>query len=140
MHKDRHPVLTEIEGLFLRWIAAIGLVFGAYNPSKLCYVHWVRSSTMDDAPYVIFVGLVLLIGFTIYFRAMRHSIGFMGLGLLLALLGSGIWSLSHLGLIDLSNHSTRVYALLTVLATAMAIGLDWSILRRRISGQVDVEN
>jgi len=140
VHKDRHPVLTEIEGLFLRWIAATGLVFATYNPSEFCYVHWAQNSTMDNAPYVIFVGLILAVGFAIFFRAIRHSLGLVGLALVLALLGSGIWSLTHLGLIDFGNHSTRVYVVLISLATTMAIGLDWSILRRRISGQVDVEN
>lgn len=140
MASEPHPVLSELEGLFLRWLAALALVFGTYNPSQFNYVQWLRHSSMDRAPYLIFVGLMLLIGFAVFLRATWHSIGPLGLALIVTLLGSALWSLASLGLVDLSDHGVLTYVVLVALASVMAIGLDWSIIRRRLSGQLDVEN
>ncbi len=140
MASKPHPILSDIEGFFLRWLAAVALVFGTYNPSKFNYIAWLRHMNMEQLPYLIFTGLLILIGFAIFFRATWHSIGIWGISLLILLFGSAIWSLSHLGVIDLSNHGVLTYVVLFTLATVMTIGLDWSIIRRQISGQIDVED
>lgn len=139
-HPVSHPVLTELEGLFLRWLAALAIIFGTYNPSNFCFVHWLRNATMAEAPYLLFVALVLLVGFAVFLRATWHSVGPWGLLLVVTLFGSAIWSLSSLGILDLTDHTVLTNAVLLVLASVMAIGLDWSIIRRRISGQLDVES
>jgi len=139
MVADAHPVLSAIEGFFLRWLAAIALVFGTYNPSGYCYVSWVKHASQQQFPYILFVGLLIILGFAIFFRAAKQSLGIWGVGLLIVFFGSGIWSLSHLGILDLTKQNMFVYVTLLTLATIMSIGLDWSIIRRALSGQLDVE-
>jgi len=139
MAADAHPVLSIVEGFFLRWLAAIALVFGTYNPTEYCYLSWVRQADKQQLPYMIFIGLLIVMGYAIFFRAAKQSLGLWGVGLLVLFFGSAIWSLTHLGVLDLQNHNLFLYVTLLTLATIMSIGLDWSIIRRAISGQLDVE-
>ena len=134
-----HPVLSTLEGFFLRWIAAAALVIGTYNPSRLCYIEWMLHADKEQLPYLIFIGILILLGFAVFLRATKHSIGLFGAFLLITLLGSGVWSMAHLGLLDLYNHNVLLYGVELVLATVMAVGLDWSVIRRKLSGQIDVE-
>lgn len=141
MSADRqHPVLSNLEGFFLRWIAATALVFATYNPSHFHYLYWLKHADYESAPFLVFTGLVLLIGYAIFLRATWHSIGLWGILLASTLIGSLIWSLAHLKLLDFSNHNVLIYSVMLTIATIMAIGLDWSILRRTLTGQVDVES
>ena len=109
MDANSHPILSPLEELFLRWIAAVALVVGTYNPSQFSFVHWAMRADAHQLPYPIFTGTLIILGFLVFLRATWHSIGFPGL------------------------------ALLVILSSILAVGLDCSTIRSKISGQIDAE-
>ncbi len=75
-------------GSFLgRWIFALALVLGTYNPTRWCYFSWVTAETTEFGPVVAIVGIALLIGWIIFLRATFMSMGWLGIVLEGALFG-----------------------------------------------------
>jgi len=56
-----------------------------------------------------------------------------------ALIGTGIWLLVDLGVLHAESMSTIAWLVLFALATLLAIGLSWSHIWRRLSGQLEVD-
>ena len=124
-----------------RLLAALILVLTTYNPGGHSYVHWVGSA-MDGnglAAVHYFFGVVLLVGWTIFLVATRRSLGTLGTVLGAALIGTGVWLLSQLGLIHADSTRAITWLALISLATLLAIGLSWSHIWRRLSGQLEVD-
>jgi hypothetical protein len=88
----------------------------------------------------VLFGLLLLIGYIIYLRATLRSIGSFGMLLVLAVVGAGLWVLFDLGMLRLENSSVNVWLALATLSFVLGIGLSWSIVRRTLSGQADVDD
>jgi hypothetical protein len=84
--------------------------------------------------------IVLLIGWTIYIRATLRSLGAFGLGLAFTFFAIIIWWLVDMGLIGVNSVSILSYIMLFVLSAVLAIGMSWSHLRRRMSGQADMDD
>ena len=51
-----------IDGFLGRWVFAVLLVLGSYNPSGYSYVSWLLREETSFGPGVTIVGLLLLIG------------------------------------------------------------------------------
>jgi len=47
---------------------------------------------------------------------------------------------SDLGLLDLSNPQLTTWLGILALSLVMGIGLSWSLIRRRLSGQADMDD
>ena len=124
----------------VRWVFALGLVFLTFNPTKISFYHWVRDYSGEGLPFMVFGGIVLLILYVIYLRATWRSIGPIGLVLAAAFLGALIWVLIDVRLMKLNEPEVMTYVLLFLFATIMAIGLSWSHIRRRVTGQADVDD
>lgn len=126
-------------GFLFRWLAALVLVLGTYNPTPYNYVVWVTedSTRGDQLPLKLLIGAVMVIGYVIYLRATFQSIGFIGIGLALLFFGGVIWLLLDYGILNLREHGTIAWVVLFILATIMAVGLSWSFIRRMLSGQID---
>ncbi len=127
-------------GFLLRWICAFGLLAATFNPTEYNYVQWLRSYGSMNVSIAVLVGLLLLVGYIIYLRATLRSIGALGMLLVLALVGAGVWVLVDLGVMRLDDPGLRVWLGLGVLSFVLAIGLSWSIVRRALSGQADVDD
>ena len=125
-------------GFLLRWLFAFGLIAATYNPTPYNFVRW--ASTSEQMSMTVLVGLVLLVGYIIYLRATLRSIGAFGMILILALVGAILWVLYDFGLLDLQNRNLTVWIGIFALATVLGIGLSWSIIRRKLSGQADVDD
>lgn len=91
-------------------------------------------------PLTILATLVLLVGYIIYVRTTLRSIGLFGMILILAVAGTLIWVLLDFGWIDLADPTFNTWLSLAVLSLVLAIGLSWSIVRRKPSGQADVDD
>jgi hypothetical protein len=89
---------------------------------------------------VVLAGLILFIGYVIYVRATLRSIGVFGMVHLLAVAGTLVWVLYDCGVIDLTNPTVNTWLGLLIVSLVLAIGLGWSIVRRRLSGQADVDD
>ena len=126
------------KNFLVRWGIALVLVLGTFNPN-VSYYHWVTSETGAALPLKVFVGIVILILFVIYLRATWRSIGPLGLILAAAFFGALVWVLVDYGPLDLSQTTVVTYVVLIVVATIMAVGISWSHVRRRVSGQLDTD-
>ncbi|MDF1853899.1 DUF6524 family protein [Pseudooceanicola sp.] len=124
----------------LRWLAAFLLLSATFNPGKYNYLGWSRANWPDQMPIILFCGLLLLTGYIIYLRATLRSIGVFGMTLILALAGSLTWVLADLGLLSLDNPTLNTWLGLLALSLVLGIGLSWSLVRRRLSGQADVDD
>ena len=127
-------------GFLIRWICAFALLALTFNPTEYNYVQWVRSYGGMNISIAVLTGLVLLIGYIIYLRATLRSIGAFGMLLVLAVVGAGLWVLYDLGVLRLDDPSFNVWLGLVAISFVLAIGLSWSIVRRALSGQADVDD
>jgi len=122
-----------------RFIAAILVVFATYNPEGYSYYHWALADITSITAIKGFAGVTLLIGWVILLRATLGSLGFIGLALALSFFGLGTWVLVDFFELDLSNLKVLTYAIEIVLSFVLSIGVSWSHVRRRVSGQVDTD-
>lgn len=127
-------------GFLLYWLFAFVLLAATYNPTQWNYVRWTMTNYEDRLSIAVLAGLILLIGYIIYLRATLRSIGLFGMLLVLAVAGSLIWVLFDQGLINLSNPTVNTWNGIAVLSVVLAIGLSWSIVRRTLSGQSDMDD
>jgi hypothetical protein len=126
-------------GFLLRFLVAFILVFSSYNPSGYSYYHWVSENISSLTPWIALVGIILLVGWTIFLRATLRSLGPFGLLLAAAFMGVVIWMMIDWNWFQADNLKTVTYLILVVLCWILAIGVSWSHIRRRITGQVDVD-
>ncbi|MGB5306805.1 MAG: DUF6524 family protein [Gammaproteobacteria bacterium] len=130
-------------GYLLRFLAASVLVFSTYNPGNYSYYHWVKhwveNKFPDIDPLLIFAGVVLLIGWTIFLRATGRSLGVFGLVLAFAFFGTFIWMLVNWNWIPADSTTAISYIVEVVISGVLATGVSWSHIRRRITGQIDVD-
>ena len=124
-----------------RWVLALLLVFATYNPSGKSYVHWVKAALSGEGLEALhyFVGVLLLAGWATFVIATERSLGALGSILGAALLGTGIWLLVDLGILHPDSTSSIAWLALFALATLLAIGMSWSHIWRRLSGQLEVD-
>ena len=128
------------QSFLVRWLVALALVLGTYNPTGYSYYHWLRATESGAMPIKVLVGIGVLILFVIYLRATWRSIGPIGLGLAAGFFGTVIWALIDYDIIDPEKPTLMTYVGLIVLATLMAVGISWSHVRRRVTGQADMDD
>ncbi len=128
----------------VRWLAAAALVFATFNPTGWSYFHWVMASGADagagNVPLKILVGLLLLAGFAVYFRATWLSLGLLGIALVVAVFGVFVWLLADFNLVDVGSPIMIVLVVEFILTIVMGVGMSWSHVQRRLSGQLDVDD
>jgi hypothetical protein len=127
-------------GFLLRWVVAFVLLSATFNPTDWNYVRWASGAWETQTPIVVLIGLVLTIAYVIYLRATFRSIGPIGMALVAALVGALVWVLIDWGVLSLANQSLNVWIGIFLLSAVLGIGLSWSIVRRRLSGQADVDD
>jgi hypothetical protein len=133
-------------GFLLRLLFALALVYASYNPEGYSYFHWIQASINHNETGILgsnalkFVaGILLLIGWVIYVNATRNSLGVSGVILILALSGGLIWLFAELNLFNPDNIRAIVHLTEFVLALILALGMSWSHISRRLTGQIDVD-
>jgi len=127
-------------GFLARWIVALALVLGTFNTTKYSFYQWVAQTGSEDLPLKVLVGLGILIVLIIFARATLRSIGLVGLALAAAFFGAMVWVLIDYGLLEAGSSTVMTYILLVIIATLLAVGISWSHVRRRLSGQSDVDD
>ncbi|MCG6938295.1 MAG: DUF6524 family protein [Gammaproteobacteria bacterium] len=127
------------DSFIIRFIFALIVVFATYNPEGVSYYHWVSGSLAEFSAFKAFVGVVLLIGWIMLIRATLGSLGLPGIIIATAFFGLAIWLI--VDVLGLSTHSFRVisYIIEIMLASVLSIGVSWSHVRRRVSGQLDTD-
>jgi len=129
-------------GFLWRLIASLALVLISFNPSGYSYFHWFSEAFSGEGAHAIhyFAGAILLASWAVFIKSTIDSLGAMGTILSAAIIGTGIWLLIDLGIIDVDSTSTITWLLLVALAILLAAGLSWAHLKRRITGQVEVDD
>jgi hypothetical protein len=129
-------------GFLLRLLLSIGMVFATWNPSGYSFTDWLIDGWDANALGAVhaFFAVVLLIGWVILLRATFNSLGMLGLVLGGMLLGATVWLLFDLGV--LRGDSTAFYSWIALgcVGLLLAIGLSWSLVWKRMTGQVDVDD
>jgi len=128
----------------LRLGAALALVLATYNPIKpYSYYEWAIAPAIMDfnliTPVQALLGILLLIGWVIFLRATSRSLGLFGVLLAAALVATVIWVLVDRGWVSLDGSGTLRWIILIALSLVLAVGLSWSHIRRRMTGQLDVD-
>lgn len=126
-------------GIGIRYLIALVLVFSTYNPEGYSYIDWVINLDSGSIPFKILTGVVLLIGWAVYIRATRRSLGMIGIVLAIAFFSTLLWLFIDLEVIPANSIRAVTYIVLFVIGSLLATGMCWSHIRRRISGQVDVD-
>lgn len=124
--------------LLVRFVMALALVLGTWNPSGYSYVDWLSQILPDITAPVAFTGIVLLIGWVMFLHATLVSLGLLGIVLAAAFFGTLAWLLMDQGWLSSVNHVMTWLALILT-AAVLTVGMSWSHLWRRLSGQVDVD-
>lgn len=127
-------------GVALRIFFATLLVLATYNPTPWSYYDWVIYSFEQFNVLVVLAGVILLIGWTIYIRATIRSLGAIGLFLAFVFFGTLLWLIIDWGLISVENITAVTWIVLVIMSIVLGIGMSWSFVRRRMSGQVDVDD
>jgi len=126
-------------GFLLRWLFAVALVLLTFNPAGYSYYHWLAAGLPKVTPAVAVCGLLLLIGWIVFIGATLRSIGSIGILLAAALFAVLLWLLVSQGWLDLHDTRALVWIALVVLSLILAVGMSWSHVNRRLSGQTDVD-
>jgi len=127
------------QGFLLRLIAALVLVFASHNPEGYSYYDWALVDISQFSILKGFVGIVLLIGWTILLRATIRSLGPFGIILALAFFGLLIWLIVDWLAISTDNLRVISYIVELMIAGILSAGVSWSHIRRRITGQLDTD-
>jgi hypothetical protein len=129
-------------GFAWRAVFALVLVLATYNPSQISYYHWLRGAVgagSFGAVHAV-VGIALLAGWVVFLRATFQSLGVLGLLLGAAFFAALVWLLVDLGWLATDSVPAMTWITLVCLSLLLAIGMSWSHVRRRMTGQVDVDD
>jgi hypothetical protein len=127
-----------------RLAATLTLVLLTYNPSDFSYIGWLQSTQASETaslgPEHFVVGIVIVIGWVILLTATQRSLGTLGLVLGGLLLGGIVWLLIDVDVLSMGSVSAVTWVVLVCLAVLLAIGLSWSHVWRRLTGQFEVDD
>ena len=124
-------------GIGVRFVMALVLVYATWNPTGTSFTHWVflpifgdaaAGAASDQAPLKFLVGMVLVAGWVLYLQATRRSLGAAGV----------VWLLASWKVLSMQGQAVA-HVVLVVLSMILAMGMSWSHLSRRMTGQLDTD-
>lgn len=130
-------------GFFLRLLAALVLVFATYNAEGFSYYHWALAPLASDAgtfnAVKFLAGIVLLVAWVVFVQAARRSIGVVGAVLVTAVCAGVIWLLIDYNVVSATSSKGITRVVLFAVSFVLAVGMSWSHISRRITGQSDTD-
>lgn len=126
-------------GILLRWLGAFVLLAATFNPTQWNFIRWAEAHWASQMPLTLLLGLLLGVGYLIYIGATLRSIGAFGVIVVAAVVGALIWVLMDWGVLNLQNTDLNLWLAIFALSVVLGVGLCWSILRQRLSGQASVD-
>lgn len=129
-----------VSGFIARWLAALFLVFATYNPSGYSYCDWIADVGGGHWVLKALVSVVLVIAYATFVLATLRSLGLLGVATWLILFSSIVWLTISIGLVQAPGVRMFVTFALIILANVFAVGVSWSYIRLRLSGQADTNN
>ena len=126
-------------GFLWRMVFALALVLLTFNPTGHSYYHWLADGFPSVSPAEAVAGILLLLGWIFFVRTTLSAIGTVGIVLMAALFASIVWWIVSKGWLDIGNRSTMAWIVLLILGLMLGVGMSWSHIRRRLSGQAAVD-
>jgi len=126
-------------GFLWRMLFALALVLLTFNPTGHSYYHWLADGFPSVSPAEAVAGILLLLGWIFFVRTTLSAIGTVGIVLMAALFASIVWWIVSKGWLDVGNRSTMAWIVLLILGVMLGVGMSWSHIRRRLSGQAAVD-
>jgi hypothetical protein len=137
-------------GFLARLAGALLLVYATYNPERFSFFHWIFQPKPGETglaglvhgftPIKAFAGLGLVAVWVVFLQATRRSLGAGGALLVVGLFGCTIWAMIYYGVISPTSSKAIAHLILIAVSLVLAIGLSWSHISRRLSGQMDTDN
>jgi len=126
-------------GFLWRMLFALALVLLTFNPTGHSYYHWLADGFPSVSPAEAIAGILLLLGWIFFVRTTLSAIGTLGIVLMAALFASIVWWIVSKGWLDVGNRSAMAWIVLLILGLMLGVGMSWSHIRRRLSGQAAVD-
>jgi len=148
-HHVKHtvPLLMATGGRLPERLEWLREAIGEYIEEEMGHQEWIlndiaacgadKEAVRGETPMAATELMVSYAYDTIY---RNNPAGFFGMVLVAAIVGSLIWVLSDWGILRLGSSDLRIWLGLLGLSVVLGIGLSWSIVRRALSGQIDVDD
>jgi hypothetical protein len=124
------PRLTP-GGVLGRFALALLVAGATYNPTRYSYYVWAKSTGWQWRPLIVFVGVVLLIGWVVCLRATLRSIGGLSLLLANAFFAAFFWLLADWGWLPIDDVAAISWIGLFTVSAILAVGMSWPLRGRR---------
>lgn len=133
-------------GIGARFVFALLLVYATWNPMAKSFTHWVvlpifgsgTGEAAANAPLKFLLGIALVIGWVVYVQATRRSLGLVGALLVAAICGGIVWLLTSYRIVAMQG-AAIAHIILVSVALLLTIGMSWSHLSRKLTGQIDTD-
>ena len=134
-------------GIAVRFIAALLLVYLTFNPTGVSWFHWTIKPMLDTAtaalgtlnPLNVLAGIALAACWWFFLQASQRSLGVVGAFFILALVATFFWALSYWHIFTPGSSNAIAHLTLVTVALILGLGLSWSSVKRRITGQQDTD-
>lgn len=131
------------QGVLLRLLASLVLVFLTWNAEGWSYYHWTIQPLLEGAgnfsALKFLAGALLVAAWVVFLQATRRSIGLMGAVLVAAICGGVIWLLISSGIVSANSGRGIARVVLIGVSLILAVGMSWSHISRRLTGQADTD-
>ena len=143
------PTLSESltpKGVIARFVFALILVYATWNPWGKSFVHWVilpifgsgTGEATTGAPLKFLLAVILIAGWAVYLQSTRRALGMAGALLVAAICGGLVWLLASWNVLAMQGDAIS-HVVLVCTAILLTVGLSWSHLSRRLTGQSDTD-
>jgi hypothetical protein len=126
--------------LITRWLLALFIVLATYNPSGTSYIHWLTDVSDSRWSLKALVGIIVLVLNLTFFLASIRSLGIIGLLAAGTFCATVVWTLIDHGYLQTLTPWTWVTIVLLLFGSVQAVGVSWSHMRGRLSGQADTND
>lgn len=129
----------DIGGVLMRVAFALALVYLTFNPSGHSYFHWLADGFPSITPAKAIAGILLLGAWLFFVHSTFNSLGGLGVGLLVALFACIVWWMVGRGWLSVADRASMAWVVLGMLGVVLGIGMSWSLIRQKVSGQASVD-
>ena len=134
-------------GIAVRFVAALLLVYLTFNPTGFSWFHWTIKPMIDMPtaalgtlnPLKVLAGIALAACWWFFLQASQRSLGVVGAFFILALVATFFWALSYWHIFTPGSSTAIAHLTLITVALILGLGLSWSSVKRRITGQQDTD-
>lgn len=126
-------------GVLQRVLLAVAIVLITFNPSGTSFYHWLVEPPVGITALKAFTGVGLLVAWVVCLRTAHVALGTLGLVLGCLLLGTFVWVLFDMDVLHAVGSESMVWIGLIVFGAVLGLGLSWSLIRARTTGQIEVQ-